>query len=251
VIDDELNFEPHDWMAWDSFQSEADSFVRDVHMLVLIPLHAGISSLSQDTEVEMQKIEAFIEKASPENAERLAEDHANLCAELADQERFLRNLSLVALFSRLTHALHKMARTAETFAPINAKGYEGDNEFKKIWREYRERFGIDFGAKYIQFIEPLRNARNMIVHNGGDANEPIPITEIDFSKGDEGYCDPWFSKRYPQFVQDIGSLSARVRITEEQQNFAVESAIALVNRAAEQLRAKELEAEKLRRSSQK
>jgi integrase len=43
-----------------------------------------------------------------------------------------------------------MAGDAQIFAPRNKDGYGGGDEFKKLWNEYRTRFGIEFSAKYIQ-----------------------------------------------------------------------------------------------------
>ena len=88
--------------------------------------------------------------------------------------------------SRLTHALLKMLRHAETFTPRNSDGYAGKDELKKIWAEFRDRFGLNISAKYIGWIEPYRRARNLIVHNGGEANLQKPLTEMDSSAGDEG-----------------------------------------------------------------
>jgi len=79
----------------------------------------------------------------------------------------MRNIALVALLSRLTHSLNRMAEDAETFVIREKRGYgnPGDDEFKQLWAEYRVRFGITV-TPYIQFVYSLRVARNHIVHKG-------------------------------------------------------------------------------------
>jgi hypothetical protein len=148
------------------------------------------------------KIIVNLQSASGEAADYWDQKQADLWIGVADQERFLRNGALVSLISRLTHSLKKMARSAEMWIPRNPKGYgeRGDDEFKKHWKEYSERFGLIFKAKYIGWVEPFRRARNRIVHNGGEANVDRPIAEVDFSAGEEGFVDVSFSKRYRAFV---------------------------------------------------
>lgn len=58
--------------------------------------------------------------------------------------------------SRLTHALLKMLRHAETWVPRDPDGYEGKDEVKKIWAEFRERLNITLSARYIGWVEPYR-----------------------------------------------------------------------------------------------
>jgi hypothetical protein len=162
---------------------------------------------------------------------------------VGDQERFLRNMALVALISRLTHTLNSLARSAEGFAPRNPKGYKapgGDDEFKALWKEYESRFDIKFSAKLIQWIEPLRKARNLIVHKGGEANPLRPADQIDNYMDFENHRDFKFSKNYPQMVEGDG-YSAEIRITDKQIDKAVERAIALVRYVAKELRAKQKE----------
>jgi hypothetical protein len=95
-------------------------------------------------------------------------------------------MALVALMSRLTHALLSMLRHAEPWAPRDSDAYAGQDEFKKIWADFRTRFGLSLSARYIGWIEPYRRARNRIVHNGGEANPMKPFEDIDIDSGDEG-----------------------------------------------------------------
>ena len=231
----------HNWaFDWDSYESEAGGFERDVYMLILTGLDAGIKLLTAETQSEDDKLMVHLTKANGGAAEHLAQEQADMWIQLSQQEAFLRNMALVALLSRLTHALLSMLRSAETWAPRDSHGYEGNDEFKKIWAEFRARFNINFGARYIQWVDPYRRARNRIVHNGGEANPMKPFDEIDINGGDEGMYDLSFSKKYCAFVHGSG-FSAEVVVTEKLLEHAVKCAIRLVKHAAEDLRRLELE----------
>ena len=184
-----------DGLSWifefDGYGAEAESFVEDVHVLILHTLHASREYLNDEAAKKQVQIERSSEKATGEYADMLAQDHADAGIEVAQQERFLRNQALVSLLSRLTHALLKMARQADHWSNSRSQssaGIEegGSDEFKKIWREYRERFDINFSAKYIGFVDRYRRARNRIVHYGGEANSYLPFDEIDSGAGSEG-----------------------------------------------------------------
>lgn len=240
-----FEFDRFEWIKdWDSFGTEASSFERDVYMLILTSLDAGLKLLNTEAKAEDDKLMQYIPTAKGEAAQRLAEDQADLWIQLGQQETFFRNLTLVALMSRLTHALLKMLRHAETFMPRNSDGYAGRDEFKKIWAEFRDRFGLNISAKYVGWVEPYRRARNLIVHNGGEANVQKPLAEMDSSAGDEGIYDLSFFKKYPAFVTGEG-YSAEVVVTEKLLDHAVKGAIRLVKHAAEELRKLELAAAKL------
>ena len=244
-MNDEAFFKPTDIRALDFFQMEAHQFECDVHILILGTLRAALTYLNKESEKEDEAMTEHIKAAQEAHADYLVDKQIEGWSNLSDQERFLRNMALVALLTRLTHSLHEMARQAEIFAPRDPADYgkSGDDEFKKIWAEYRERFGIIFKAKFIQFVEPLRSARNMIVHKGGEATIPLPFDAIDPTKGDEGFYDPKFMKKYPRFVEDDGS-GPKVSISEKQLNQAIKKSVELVNHAAESLRTKQIEAAK-------
>lgn len=236
---------------WDQYDAEAQSFLEDVHLLILQTLHASRQHLRNETAKQHSEIEAYLEKSKGETAERLAQDHADLGIQLAQQERFLRNQALVSLMSRLTHALLSMAKSSETWGMPRSRNVgndEGGDEFKKIWREYRERFGLNLSAKYIGFVDRYRRVRNRIVHYGGEANSYLPYDEIDAQGGVDGMFDFNFSKRCPEFVFGVG-YNAEVDVTDELLNFAVNQSCELVTYAAKQLRVKELEFAKQERAA--
>jgi hypothetical protein len=232
----------HKWpLSWDSFQMEADAFERDVHMLIIKGLEAGTRLLTSETQAEDDKLMAHLAKGKRDAADHLAQEQADIWIELWQQEVFLRNMALVALMSRLTHALLSMLSSAEPWAPRRSDAYNGQDEFKKIWGAFQSRFSLNFSSRYIGWIEPYRRARNRIVHNGGQANPMKPFDEIDIDRGDEGMYDVSFSKKYCRFVHGSG-FSAEVVVTEELLDHAVKCAIRLVKHAAGELRKLELEA---------
>jgi hypothetical protein len=236
------------WGDWDSYHHEYEKFQEDAHTLILWPLHAAISNLKQEAEAEDAKLEPRLSLSKGEEAEHYANLQQQNWQYINDQERFLRNVALVALMSRLTHAILSMFRHAEPWAERNPKGYEGKDEFKKIWSEFRVRFGLNLNARDIKWVESYRCARNRIVHNGGEANVLKPFAVMDNDAGDVGMYYLSFSKKYPAFVMGEG-YNAEVVITEKLLDHAVEAAIRLVAHAAEELRKLELADAKLKRES--
>jgi hypothetical protein len=94
-------------------------------------------------------------------------------------------------------------------------------------------------AERIAFVEPLKEVRNQIVHDGGEANPAkFAATFEDFGKGEDAYLDTRFSKAYPQFTGGKGSL-AEVSVDTAQLQSMVDSAIALVKWLADELYAQE------------
>jgi hypothetical protein len=247
---DEADFGAQFWQPYDFFRVEAESFERDVHILILGTLHASTTYLNEEAKREEVELLKHLETATGHAAERISERHAELWSGVAEQERFQRNMALVALLTRLTHAFRQVSRSAELWSVRDPAGYgeRKDDEFKKLWAEYRARFDIDFGARHIQFVEPLRNARNMIVHNGGDAVRVLPLSEIDPSKEEGGLYDMSFVKNYPQFVTGNGTW-AEVTISEQQLTLAIESSVRLVKYAAEGLQEREAEKAKGRKKT--
>ena len=247
-----IAFSPDSWLyQWDAYRIEANSFTDDVHRIILTTLSMAIEALRAEAEPKDKQFKDYIEAAEGYNREMAVEKQIEHWQEWAGQERFLRNIALVALLSRLIHALNRMARAADaTFERKKGKYRKnGDSEFTEIWREYDNRFAIDMLEAHkdkVVYIDPLRHLRNRIVHSGGEANLPRHRDDIDISAGDEGFLITDFSENYPQFVEGSG-FSAEVRITEEQLNDAVEYSLELVKWLAAELRAKELhETEKLR-----
>jgi hypothetical protein len=234
---------PYAWMKWDVFRTDQDSFERDAHILILGTLHAGVTYLNTEAQKEEDDLAPHLKIVKGQQRAAVEDKIYEIWGYVGDQERFLRNMALVALIARLTHTLNSLARSAETFAsrdPKGCKGSTGDDEFKVLWKEYEARFGIKFGAKLIQWIEPLRKARNLIVHKGGEANPLKPADQIDNYMDFENHRDFAFSKKYPRLVEGDG-YSAEVRITDKQIEKAVEKAVDLVRYAAKELRAKQKE----------
>ena len=219
---------------FDSFRVESENFERDVHLLILGTLHAAKTYLSEELAAELAKIEKTLDKTRGGHQEYLADRHAELHWYYCDQERFVRNMAVVALASRLTHALREMARSAETFSPRKKKYGGGDKQqFQRLSIEYAERFGIDFSSNtdLIDFIEPMREVRNQIVHDGGQANpfKPLDVCSLDMSIDD--MVDREFSTKYPQFVSGEGP-NAEVNVSQERLEFMTGE----IRRARESLR---------------
>jgi hypothetical protein len=162
------------------------------------------------------KIESALEKAAGGYYEHLVDQQHELHMYYSDQERFVRNMAVVALASRLTHALREMARSAGTFSPRKKRhGGTDKSEFQRLWAEYSERFDMNFDADLMPFIEPMRAVRNQIVRDGGQANPFKSQVELGLDSDFHDMLDLSFSKQYPQFVQGESS-SAEVTVSEEQ-----------------------------------
>jgi hypothetical protein len=226
----------------DVYRDEYEQFRRDVHILIMGTLNAATKYLDSTARQDLSQIENLMEKARGDYHQHLVEEHVDVMAQNANQETFLRNMALVALASRLTHSLRTMGRSAESFSPRKKRyGNTSMSEFDRLWVEYEERFGIDFQANTgrIAFVEPMREVRNQIVHEGSEANSFLPIGEMDLQGGDAGYLDMWFSKKYPQYTSGQG-MGAEVSVSQELLDKDVKSAIDLVGWLAGELRKREL-----------
>lgn len=151
-------------------------------------------------------------------------------------------MALVALASRLTHALRKMARSAESFSKGKKRyGKKWMGEFRCLWLEYTDRFGIDFmaNADRIEFVHTMQDVRNQIVHDGAEANTVKPLDESDFNSGDAGYLDMGFSEKYPEYVSGTG-FGAEVSVSEKQLEEHIKASVDLVGWLAGELRTREL-----------
>jgi hypothetical protein len=227
----------------DFFRDEYEPFQRDVHILIGGTLHAAIRYLGNEAKDELGRLEEWMKQdISDEAHERLVDDHVDVLAQNNDQERFLRNMALVALASRLTHSLRKMASSAELFCQRKGRyGKTSQSEFERLWLEYEARFGIDFEAhkERIAFVEPMREVRNQIVHDGGEANTIKPMDKTELIDAQLDYLDKWFSNKYPEYVHgDEGG--AEVNVTEELLEKNINASIELVGWLAGELRKKQL-----------
>jgi hypothetical protein len=228
---------------FDTYEGEYEQFQWDVHILIKGTLSAGIRFLDSEAKTELAKIEDWMKKpASDEYQQHLVDEHVDVLATNDGQERFLRNMALVALASRLTHSLRTMARSAEAFSPRKKRyGQKNMSEFMRLWVEYKERFGIDFddNASRIAFVEHLREVRNQIVHDGSEANTLKPFDESDLSGGDSGWLDMRFSRKYPEYVHGEG-MGAEVSVSQELLDKNIEASIELVVWLAGELRRREV-----------
>lgn len=225
----------------DFYDDEYQQFQWDVHMLIENTRRASALHLGAKVDTELASIKAAIEKSNNDEAnEHLVDEHVDVLETNSRQGQFLRNMAVVALSSRLTHALRNMTKSAESFAPRKkgGYGYRGMSEYKRLWMEYTQRFGIDFDANVdrVAFVEPMREVRNQIVHEGGESQTYKFKEDIDWNDGVLAFMDDSFSKKYPQYVSE-----GDVAVTEEQLNEAVKAAISLVGWLAEELRAQELD----------
>jgi hypothetical protein len=222
----------------DPFHSEVQDFDRDVHLLILGTLSAAKAYLYTALEKDVSAIDTRLEQASGEYAEHLYDQRAELMGYQFDQERFVRNMALVALSSRLIHALNEMAENATGFRPRKSRyGGKRMSDFQRLWLEYFERFAIDFTANSyrIAFTDSMNAVRNKIVHAGGLANKFRPLNEIPSWGNVDDLINRAFSIAHPQFVRGEG-LWAEVTVNDDQLDEMVRKSIALVRWLAEELR---------------
>jgi hypothetical protein len=219
--------------GFDSFGLDAYLFEHDVHLLILGTLSAAERMLSQQVDKELAEIKAAVEKYG--GNQRLDDDWVDTLSTHSEQLRFLRNNGLVALVSHLYRAMRDMATAANNFVenagPDNyRKGSFGKKgEWALLLNEYEERFKIVFKSESpLNFLRPMVDARNCIVHDGG---KPYRIN-------DDLSLDESPAATFPSYVKGEG-WSAEVEVSQEllEQNI-VESA-ALVRFLAQRLGALE------------
>jgi hypothetical protein len=85
----------------------------------------------------------------------------------------------------------------------------------------------------------MAEARNRIVHAGGEANTWKSSDQLDWSSGHEGLLETDFSKKYPEYVWGTGT-NAEVSVSEELLDKNIKASIELVRWLAAELRTKEL-----------
>jgi hypothetical protein len=230
----------------DPFHLEYSKFEREVHILILGTLDAANTRLEAEFEDDKAKITAGLDESTIRSSERLTDDLAELQWFLHDQQRFLLNMAVVGLASRLTHSLRQMARFAESFSARKKKYGGGDkSEFERLWSEFKERFDLEMDRKLIAFIEPLREVRNQIVHDGGVANPYKFKQDIQQDHCDEEregtpfdtnkMLDHKFSSAFPDFVDGEGA-DAEVAVNREQLQFMVKNSLELVKWCAVRIR---------------
>ena len=228
----------------DFYDDEYQQFQWDVHILIEGTLDASLRYLDKQIQTDLAEIKIALDKShDDEHQHHLVDEHVDVLETNSRQERFLRNMALVALSSRLTHALRKMTKSAESFSPRRKEGYGHPrmSEYRRLWLEYTERFGIDFSANAdrINFVETMREVRNQIVHDGAEANTFKFNDEVDWNKGVTAFLDCSFSEKYPDYVSG-DNIGAEVSVSREQLDKAVEASVDLVSWLAKELRAREL-----------
>jgi hypothetical protein len=229
---------------FDFYESEYQQFQWDIHILIEGTLDASVEYLGTRVKSDLAQIEGALDKAyDDDHHQYLIDEHVDVVETISSQERFLRNMALVALASRLTHALHDMARSAESFSSRKKRyGDSKKGEFAQLWAEYQERFGIDLEGEHkerIAFVETMRVVRNQIVHNGGEANKYKFMDEINMDNGDAGFTDMSFSEKYPAYVSGSG-IGAEVSVSKEQLQSMIEASVNLIGWLSKDLRSREL-----------
>jgi hypothetical protein len=223
----------------DFYDDEYQQFQWDVYILIKGTLDASVLYLGTKIHTDLAGIEAALEKShDDEYQQHLVDERVDVLETNSRQERFLRNMALVALASGLTHALRNMSKSAESFSPRRKRyGNKNMSEFSRLWFEYTERFGIDFlaNAERIEFVETMREVRNQIVHEGAEAVTFKFNDETDWSEGILAFQDYSFSEKYPTYVS-----RNEVSVSQEQLDKAVKASVNLVGWLAKELRVREL-----------
>ena len=92
-------------------------------------LNASKKFLDSECETELAKIKAAMDRLLITNHHPYIQDeYGDVLLTNISQERFLRNMALVALASRLTHALRNMSKSGESFSP---RAKEHKKRYKK------------------------------------------------------------------------------------------------------------------------
>lgn len=227
------------WLHVNSYDDEYQQFQWDVYMLIINTLNASIRHLDTKAGIDLSEIKAALETSHDDEAhQHLIDEHVDILETKSGQGRFLRNMALVALSSRLTHALRNMTKSAELFSPRKKRyGNKSMGEYRCLWLEYVERFGIDFdtNADRIEFVETMRVVRNQIVHDGAEANTFKFSDQINWKSDVVDFLDCSFSEKYPEYVSGND-----VSVSQEKLDEAIKSSVELVGWLAGELREREL-----------
>lgn len=226
----------------DFYEMEVRKFEWDLHILIIGTLEDGVKGLAERVAKDSAYLESKIEKAEGYYAEHLADQHAEIWMQGSGQERFLRSMALVALTSRLIHTLRQISMLAEHFRPLT-KHWQNRrlSEFQRIWNDAAERFGIDFSVHQdkIAFTDVIREVRNQIVHDAGEANPYKTLESARISQDFSPTLDRRFSQKYPDYVDGEDSM-AEVSVNQAQLDAHFEASLALVKWFASELRSREL-----------
>lgn len=214
--------------SYDSFQEGVQGFEEDVHLLVLGTFDAAQHYWSDRLGEELPKLEAAIKTAHGANADHLVDEHTDGLSRFSEQSRFALNSAVVSLATLFVDELRRMCRRLDAVVARRPGRYPGKDEIARLRSEFVERFGIDAdecNAK-LAFTEATVLARNLIVHNGGEADWERPVGSKDE-----------FRKLYPDWVDNIG----RVAVPEQAIRGQVQAAVDFLRWIAPQLRSIELQ----------
>jgi hypothetical protein len=90
--------------SFDSYGDEAHAFEREVYLLILNTLNAGLAHLSAVADRELADIKAALDKTTDDEIENhFVDEHTGVMSEFGEQARFLRNM--IVAFSMTTAAL--------------------------------------------------------------------------------------------------------------------------------------------------
>jgi hypothetical protein len=210
---------------YDPFGLELSLFERDVYVLILGTLNAATRTLSEQTDKDVAQIENLIKKHG--GSSRLDDEYVETLSTHSDQAKFLRNNSLVALVSRLQAAFLMMVRDARLFVastpPRNrADRFKDKGEWGAILNNIEQRYGIDFPNAVTDFLWPMVEARNRIVHHGGEACARKPDNSPDLDS----------ARTFAEYVSSDGEVD----VADEKLQLNVKAAVSLVRFAATEFR---------------
>jgi hypothetical protein len=215
---------------YDAFAEDARQFEEDVHLLVLGTFNAAQAHWSGRLDVELPKIEAMIKSAKNDGyAQHLVDEHTDELARYSEQVRFSLNTAVVSLVTLFIDTIRRMYRHLDITIPRLQGRYPGKTEVSRLRSEALGRFGIkdsDWDQR-MAFIEPFVLARNLIVHNEGEADTLLL----------DGTKDQDFRISNPEWVDHYG----RVAIPEKAVNDHVQVSVEVLRWIAAQLRARELQ----------
>jgi hypothetical protein len=141
-----------------------DALREDVSLLILEPLDGTVKRIQNRCDEAAAKIE---------EAEALGEVEGRA----QEQRRFCCNWALVELHSRFFVTLNDIALSfSGLVARRDSYREKEDSETERLNCEYKDRFGMDlFTGPHLDRLHWMQLSRNLIVHEDGWANIPIPI----------------------------------------------------------------------------
>ena len=200
--------------SYNGFQGDVRAFEDDVHLLVLGTFDAAEQHWNRRLGEELPKLEAAIKSAHGEYADHLVDKHTDELARYSEQSRFALNSAVVNLVTLFVYDLRRMFRRLEIAVPRRSGRYPGKHELERLHSEAVERFGIDVDEckARLAFTEPMILARNLIVHNGGEADQEAP----------DGSKDQEFRNSYPDWVDHYDRVAVPEQAVREQVQAAVD-----------------------------